>query len=92
MLFSIFIKTLDDRRVHILNLQIMLSWERLRVCGKIEFKISLTFWKKDLKEDKTQFGSNSLAGNNQWHRYKVGSNWRGSSFVENILQVTVDQK
>lgn len=32
------------------------------MCGKMEFKISLTFWKQDSKEDKTQFGSNSLAG------------------------------
>lgn len=42
----------------------MLSWERLQVCGKIElgFKISLTFWKHDLNEDKMQFGRNGLTG------------------------------
>lgn len=32
------------------------------MCGKIELKISLTFWKHDLNEDKMQFVSNSLAG------------------------------
>lgn len=34
------------------------------MCGKIEleFKISLTFWKHDLNEDKMQFVRNDLAG------------------------------
>lgn len=62
---SSFIKTLEiEERIYLLSLEIILSWERLQVCGKIEleFKISLTSWKHDLNEDKKQFGRNSLAG------------------------------
>ena len=48
--------------MYLLNLQIILSWEMLQVCGKIEFKVHLTFRKRDLSEQKMWFGRNSLAG------------------------------